>query len=190
LRWRTKWTAIAVEFILLFVFWIFLSGRTQLKYLIIGLFAAGLVTFLTNDYIYNSNRGADKDLGTRFVLLSGLRWIKYMPWLVWAIIKANIQVAVIILKRQLPIDPTMLQFKTTLKKKASLVTLANSITLTPGTITVLLENNTYIIHSLVRECAGDIETAVMQNKAGEIFEDNPDPAPTCTWAYTTKELKQ
>jgi multicomponent Na+:H+ antiporter subunit E len=189
-RWQAKFTAIIIEYVLLFLFWVLLSGRYQLKYLLIGAGACALVTYLTHDLLYRPNSSKKIPLGASFTLSCALRLIAYIPWLVWAIIKANIQVAMIIIKPQMPIDPGFLQFKTKLTRKIALVTLANSITLTPGTITVDLQGDTYIIHAIVRGAASDLESGLMQNKAGAIFCDCKDSAPACSWAHSSKELEK
>jgi multicomponent Na+:H+ antiporter subunit E len=188
-RWQTKFTALVIEFILLFLFWVLLSGRYQVKYLLIGAGACALVTYFTHDLLYNPGSRTAAS-GAKFTLSCGVRLIVYIPWLVWAIIKANIQVAAIIINPKLPIDPGFLRFKTHLTRKISLVTLANSITLTPGTITVDLQDDTYIVHAIVRGAASDLESGLMQNKAGAIFCDCEDTAPTCSWAHSTKELEK
>ncbi len=182
-------TARAVQFILLFAFWVLLSGRYELKYLLIGAAAAALVTYLTGDLIYKPGRKKTRMPGAGFILRSAWQLLLYIPWLIWAIIKANIQVAMIIIKPKMPIDPVILKFKTNLKNKVALVTLANSITLTPGTITVLMENDTYTVHCIRGDAASDLENAVMQNKVGKVFEVRPETPPACTWKYTTKETK-
>jgi multicomponent Na+:H+ antiporter subunit E len=190
-RWRTRWSVIGIEIITLFLFWILLSGRYTPKNIIMGLCAAALVTYFTNHFLYVNYRASkEAGLGTKFIIESAMRWLSYTPWLLIAIIKANLQVASILLKPKLDIDPGLLSFKTQLKRKASLVTLANSITLTPGTIVLELRNNTFVIHSLVRGCASDLETALMQNKAGYIFGENPEQAPNCTWVHSIEELEK
>lgn len=180
----------AIQFIFLFAFWVMLSGRYELKYLIIGAAAAALVTYLTGDLIYKPRHKKTPMPGAGFVLRSIWQLLLYIPWLIWAIIKANIQVAMIIIKPKMPIDPVMLRFKTGLKNKVALVTLANSITLTPGTITVLMENDTYTVHCLRGDAASDLETAVMQNKVGKVFKAEPETAPVCTWEYSIEETRQ
>jgi multicomponent Na+:H+ antiporter subunit E len=187
--WRTRWTGITIQFVLLFIFWLLLSGTLHLKEILIGIGAAAVVTWLTNDLLYNPVKKRLIEPGTKYILASGLRLLAYIPWLVWAIIKANIQIAIIILKPSLPIDPIILQFSTNLSKNVSLVTLANSITLTPGTLTVDMKNKTYVIHCLVREAAGDLESGLMQNKVGAVFDDNKDTAPATTWTHSWEETE-
>lgn len=186
---RTKWMIIGLEFVVLYVFWILLSGRFEIKYLVIGLFAASITTWFTHDLLYNSRAVKAPVASAGYILSCALRLAGYTIWLIGAIIKANIQVAAIILKPKLDIDPGMLVFSTRLRKKVSLVTLANSITLTPGTVTVDMGNDMYMIHSLVPSSAGDLESGAMQNKVGSVFADNHDPAPACKWTYCAREFE-
>ena len=187
--WQIKLTAIAIEFIVLYIFWIFLSGHFQIKWLVIGAFSAGLVTYLTHNIFIPDT--TENWSGIKFLFRSAFRFTLYLPWLILAIIKANLQVAAILIKPRMPIDPVMLQFETKLSKRMAMVTLANSITLTPGTITVELEKGKYIIHSLVPGCAGDLETGVMQNKVAWIFGDHQETiSPQCSWTRYLPELKR
>ncbi len=189
-RWKARVVAFGIEFLLLFSFWILISGHYQLRYLLIGLGASALVTYLTKDLIYKPEYGKDVNSGVWYPFSCAWRLILYIPWLMWAIIKCNIQIAMIILNPRLPIDPGFLQFKSKLTKKVSLVTLANSITLTPGTITVDLNNNIFLVHAIARGSASDLESGLMQNKAGAIFCDIKDSAPSCSWVHSCEELKK
>jgi multicomponent Na+:H+ antiporter subunit E len=188
--WQAKWAVITIEFVLLFLFWLLLSGSLHPKEIIIGICSAAIVTYLTNDLLYNPRRKKSLSSIGRYIFSSAIRLLVYTPWLVWAIIKANIQIAIIILKPSMPINPILLKFSTRMNNKVSLVTLGNSITLTPGTLTVDLKNNTYIVHCLVREAAGDLESGVMQNKVGAVFADHKDNPPETIWASSFKELEQ
>jgi multicomponent Na+:H+ antiporter subunit E len=189
-RWKSRLVASGIEFPLLFSFWILISGHYQLRYLLIGLGASALVTYLTKDLIYKPGYSKAFKSGVWYPFHCAWRLIFYIPWLMWAIVKSNIQIAMIILNPRLPIDPGFLQFKSKLTKKVSLVTLANSITLTPGTITVDLNHNIFLIHAIARGSASDLESGLMQNKAGAIFCDVNDPVPDCSWNYSCKELKK
>jgi multicomponent Na+:H+ antiporter subunit E len=187
---RNQLIAAGLEFTVLFAFWVLISGHFQLKYLLMGVGFSALVTYITKDLIYKPGYGQTAALGAGYILSCAWRLILYIPWLVWAIIKCNIQIAIIILNPRLPIDPGFLQFKSQLTKKVALVTLANSITLTPGTITVDLTHNIFVVHAIVRGSASDLESGLMQNKAGAIFGDVKDPAPTCSWVHSCEELEK
>jgi len=188
--WHSRWVAIVLEFFALFLFWLALSGRFELRYIIIGAFAAAIVTALTTGIVYaNDETGDNQESPLKFALACFFRLLLYIPWLVWAIIKANIQVASLVLNPRMPINPALLQFKTEMRKKISLVTLANSITLTPGTITVDLSDNTYVVHAIVPEAAGDLESGLMQNKIGHVFGEIKESAPSAHWAHSLEELR-
>ncbi|MGM0597564.1 MAG: Na+/H+ antiporter subunit E [Myxococcota bacterium] len=80
--------------------------------------------------------------------LAGL--LLYLPVFVWELIKANFKIAYVVLHPRLPVNPAILKVKTSLKSKFARTMLANSITLTPGTLTVEMEDDILFIH-LVEE---------------------------------------
>ena len=189
-RWRERLTSIVLQFIILFAFWLILSGRYQLKYILIGAVAAGLVTFLTNDLLYSAlHRGVRVETKVWAVLLQLWRFIAYLPWLLSRIIMANVQVAYLVLHPKMPIDPVLFLFRTRMRKGISQVTLANSITLTPGTITVSLEGGRYIIHTLKPPLASELAEAVMQNKIAKVYLEEKEPPPAARWVYSLEELE-
>jgi multicomponent Na+:H+ antiporter subunit E len=148
-----------------------------------------LVTFLTHD-IFSAifhHEETDED-SIQLAVLKFLRFLAYMPWLLYQIIKANIQVASIVLNPKMPIDPAFLQFSTRMKRTVAQVILATSITLTPGTVVVRLEDGRYTVHALVPGSAGDLVEANMQNKVGEIFMEEKEPPPEVRWAHSLEEL--
>jgi len=182
--------SVVLQFVLLFAFWLLLSGHYQAKYIVIGALAAGLVTLLSNDLFYLALRyGESAEPRIQLVLLQLWRFLVYLPWLLSRIIMANIQVAYLVLHPKMPIDPGLLVFRTRMKKGIAQVTLANSITLTPGTITTSLENGRYIIHTLKRPLAGELEDATMQNKIARVYLEAKEPPPTTQWAHSLEEIK-
>ena len=76
------------------------------------------------------------------------------------IIKANWQVIYFILTSKYEVEPRLVKFKTDLKKNSSRAVLANSITLTPGTITVTLTENEYVVHCLDKELAEGMQDSI------------------------------
>jgi multicomponent Na+:H+ antiporter subunit E len=73
----------------------------------------------------------------------------YVPYLLYEITKANLQVAAVILHPRLPIAPRMTRLESAVWGSLPVTTLANSITLTPGTLTVRVEGRNLLVHSLV-----------------------------------------
>ncbi len=131
----------------LYLFWIILSGKMEAKYLIIG-FASALIIALITQPLLQVPARADQGEGRSLYNLPWLRLAAYFPWLLWQIILANLQVTGIILNPRLPIQPQLVRFRKKLPGPVAYLTLANSITLTPGTITVELEDEQYLVHAL------------------------------------------
>jgi multicomponent Na+:H+ antiporter subunit E len=90
--------------------------------------------------------------------------VRYYPWLIWEIGKSAWAVTKIILQPGLPISPTMTVVTASQKTTDGMATYANSITLTPGTITVGVHGNELTVHALVREGALDLESGAMDRR--------------------------
>ena len=157
-----------VAFLLLFVFWIVFSGRFDTFHLTLGVICSLLVARLSNDLLFANIR-------VRTHWISVLRFLAYIPWLTVQIIKANVYVAVLALHPNPPIDPVILRFKTKLRMDISLVTFANSITLTPGTITMDIIEGEFYVHALDRKVMKDLGTGEMEDRVAHIFMETDRP---------------
>jgi len=147
----------------LFGFWFLLSGETNLILIFFGLVSSLLVTYLTGDFILSGN----SNLKTGFFML--IKFIKYLRYLLYQIIIANIDVMYRVLHPKMPIDPVVIKFKTNIKKDFCLVVYGNSITLTPGTVTIdITREREYIVHSLSKKYADALLSREMENKIKEI----------------------
>lgn len=164
----------------LFVFWFILSGKLEAKYLIFGLVSAALVTFVTQDLLEPEKTRRKKSRSATPLQRAG-KVFSYWVWLSYEIIKANLQVAYLVLHPKLPIDPGLLRFRTRLQSQLGHIVLANSITLTPGTITVDLTDGTYLVHALVPGAAGSLLEAKMQSRLEAIFGEPEEPQPEIRW---------
>lgn len=126
----------------LLILWLIFNGRVTLEILIFGIvICSGLYVFMVKYMDYSPK----KEIG---VLKRIPLFIKYGITLVWEVIKSNLAVMRIILSPGLEAEPGFRKFRVDLKSPVSRVTLANSITLTPGTYTVSLEEDEYVIHAL------------------------------------------
>ncbi len=190
-RGQNRLFSIILQFVVLFAFWLLLSGRYQAKYIIIGAISAALVTFLTNDLFYFAlQRNELPGIKARQVLLQIWRFLLYLPWLLLQIILANVQVAYLVLHPRMPIEPGLLLFRTKMRKGIAQVTLANSITLTPGTITASLEEGNYIIHNLKPPLASSLVEGTMQNRVAHVYLEEEEPKPETRWVHFLEELEQ
>ena len=104
------------------------------------------------------------------------RFIAYVPWVMWQIAIANIRLVRVVLHPKLPIQPQVLKFKAPLPNLFAQVTLANSITLTPGTVTLDVDEHEYVVHALTNEAARSIRPSTgegeMQKRVTKIMESN------------------
>lgn len=173
---------LALQFAVLFAFWLILSGKFEVKYLLFGVISAALVTFVTQDLLESEHkRGKKKGSSAAWLIKASWRFLCYFVWLLYSIVEANLQVAYVVLHPKLPIAPGLLQFRTRLRSRAGHILLANSITLTPGTITVDLTDGTYLVHALVPQAAASLLDAKMQSKLEAIFGEPEEPRPEIHW---------
>ena len=131
----------------LFGFWLLLSGHYTPFLIGAGLIVSLVVAGVGLAMGYTDEEGHPIEL-----LLNGLA---YWPWLIKEIMVSAINVSSIILKPSLPISPRLVEFDTLQEGSVGTVTYANSITLTPGTITVrvLSADRKFIVHALTKEAA-------------------------------------
>ena len=159
---KTRVHNCVVTFLLLYCFWIVLSGRFDLFHLSAGALCSGIVAVLTHDLLFLNVRIADS-----FVIVK--RFAAYLPWLLWQIVSSNIYVASVVLSPKKEIDPRMLRFTTKLESDISWVTLANSITLTPGTVTLDVRDGEFLVHALDGKVAADLNAGDMEEKVAHVF---------------------
>jgi multicomponent Na+:H+ antiporter subunit E len=138
------------------VTWILLSGHFEP--LLLGLGAASCIAVLV---ILRAMHLLEHE-GTSPAMM--LRLPLYVPWLVLEIVKANLDVARRILSPRLPIDPCVIRVRAGQSGDLCRVIYANSITLTPGTVSIDTEGDTITVHALSRSAADGVETGEMDRK--------------------------
>ncbi len=123
-----------ILFILAFLVWALLNWLPDWQHLVIGLFVAALVAVLTGDMFVKRPH--------HFKHIKRYLWFMYyMPIFLWEIFKANIDVAFRVSHPDIPIHPGIVKVKTSLRSETGLTFLANSITLTPGTLSVDIDRD-------------------------------------------------
>ena len=131
-------------YLLLYLFWLILNGRWTLEVALLGLAvvaAVGLLSYILFGYTPRREWRIVKKLPL-FVL--------YVFVLLWEILKANWAVLGFIVNEHRAIEPTLVRFTTPLKTRFGRFMLANSITLTPGTISVKMDGDCLTVHCLKR----------------------------------------
>ena len=138
-------------FIVLFGFWLLMSGYYTPLILSLGVISCLLCVYLTI-------KGKFLDNETLPIYFFP-RLIQYTLWLIKEILKSNIQTAkVIIMKSE---DPELFSVKATQKTNEGKVTYANSITLTPGTVTTQIKNDIFEVHALTKDFGDDVRSSEM-----------------------------
>lgn len=144
--------------LLLLLIWIVFNGNFTLEIFLVGLAVSGLIYLFMWKFLSWSIR---KDLMIfRFVWFG----ISYSITLIIEIIKASFATIAISFNSRVDVSPVLVKFDTDIENTFLKVILANSITLTPGTITVSLMDNHYTVHALDETFAIDIDESVFVEK--------------------------
>lgn len=138
-------------FLIYFLLWVIFNGRFTLEIGLFGLAIAGALLAFSCKFVDYS---LEKELR---VYKNIFLFLKYCRLLVTEIVKANVSAMRMILTQREEIEPALVSFCTDLKSQAGKALLANTITLTPGTITVTLETCEYTVHCLDESMAEGIQ---------------------------------
>ncbi len=147
-------------YIILFLLWLVFNARITIEIVIFGLIiAAAVYAFLCKfmDFSIKKDMNMVKKAGLFFL---------YIVLLIWEIIKANQATIRLILSNRYEIEPVIIRFKTSLKTNTAKVLLANSITLTPGTITAEIDQDELVVHCLDK----DFSTGMNEGKIVKLLE--------------------
>lgn len=151
--------------VILFVLWIVLSGFFDTFHLVLGGLMSLLLAHFSWDLLFqNTEMPVSKRITETF------RFTKYIFWLLYQIVLANLHVARLVLDPKLPINPKIIKVPTRLKKDVSFVAYANSITLTPGTITIGVERDHLLVHAIDDKVADDLFSGAMERRIARVFE--------------------
>ncbi|MCA9316699.1 MAG: Na+/H+ antiporter subunit E [Planctomycetes bacterium] len=159
-------------------FWFLLSGFTDPIHLGYGAVSTTIVAALSHKHL---TQGGAIGLG----IARAFRTAAYLPWLLWQILLANLDVILCVLGLR-RIEPRVLRIRSGMHSTFGLVALANSITLTPGTVTVDVEGDDLIIHALTVGAAQGVEDRVIEKRLLPVEGSAPAaPAATPTPATPT-----
>jgi len=143
--------------VLLFLFWLFLSGHLEPLLRGLGMASVALTVFLSHRMNIIDHES--------YPLHLSLKFPGFFLYLFREIVKANIDVVTRILSwRRTPTSPQMIEIPKSQKTDLGAVIYANSITLTPGTVTIELSNDNLTVHALSQEAAGELATGAMSEE--------------------------
>ncbi|RQD67418.1 MAG: Na+/H+ antiporter subunit D [Tindallia sp. MSAO_Bac2] len=142
--------------VLLFLFWMVLSPGFGLQTILLGLLISALIVVYSKDILFSATEMPlyrMKHFGNM---------MRFIGVLIVEIFKANIDVARIVLDPKLPIQPHFVKVPMMLKNDMNKVIFGNSVTLTPGTLTVDIVDDGFIIHALTTDAADAMEDSFIE----------------------------
>ncbi|MBR4458376.1 MAG: Na+/H+ antiporter subunit E [Clostridia bacterium] len=144
--------------VVLFTFWLLLNGKWTVEIGLVGFALALLIDLFAWKYMgYSPKRSA--------AFIRRLpRALAYAVWLVGAVIRAAFATIRLIWSPRLIAEPRLTSFRTRLKSRTARVMLGNSITLTPGTITVDIREDAFLVHCLDTDFAQGLEDSEMERR--------------------------
>ena len=166
-----RFTAI---FGLTYLFYLAVGGFAGGPDLVTGAISAGVVALSLSRVAFREEPTLDRT-GLRIA-----RTFVFLPVLLWEIVKANFVIAYLILHPRLPIDPSMGTVETATEEGLERMALANSITLTPGTLTVDVRDRAFTIHSLTAGARADVERGRLERLVAWVFHGKRPEEPSDT----------
>ncbi len=138
-------------------FWLALAGTVRLQAVVAGLTGAVLVVAMNRRALVSLREFPGRGLAA--VRL----WAEYVLRFAWELLRANLQVAAIVLSPRLAISPRVVRFPGRLRTDAARVILSNTITLTPGTLTIDVDETTFTVHALTSTAAEGVQHWIMED---------------------------
>lgn len=158
---------------LLLFLWIVMSGIFTVKFILYGCISS----FLISCFVVGSLRiGGLKSNRTYFILHANYpKLIIYFMWLIKEVVKSAADVSKIVLSHNMGLEPHVVWFKADYDNPAARAILANSITLTPGTVTIdIYDSGVFSVHALNRDFSEGLLTGKMQNRIAKLYGETID----------------
>jgi multicomponent Na+:H+ antiporter subunit E len=153
----------ALVFGALMVIWVVFSGFLDPFHLSLGLISCGIVTWLSAGLLFD-----DRTIPIRRRAVQAGRFASYMIWLTWQIVLSNIAVMKLAFAPRSSLQPQIVRYRTPLKTDFEKFLLANSITLTPGTVTIKILGDVFYIHAIDDGAAAGLN-GEMDRRIAHIF---------------------
>ena len=155
-----------MTFCIMGFFWVVFSGRFDLFHILLGVASCLIVAALSADLLWPSKIKPD-------LFFFWLRFAGYIPWLMYQIFRANLHVLYLTFHPRMMelIDPKIIEFNTKLSSDVARTTFANSITLTPGTITVSVSvMGKFAVHCIDEKSGRDLP-GEMESRVAKVFKE-------------------
>lgn len=149
--------------------WTLLSGHTEVIVVGMGVAGIALITWLARRMRVVDEEGVPFDLSPRA--------LPYSLWLLVEIVRSNVAVARIVASRELAIQPQLVRVPTGLRSDLGRVVYANSITMTPGTVTLEADEDSLLVHALTDATAEGLRSGSMEQRAARVAPSRKRVAP-------------
>ena len=145
-----------ILFVSLYAVWLLLSGHYTTALMIYGALSCAMVVAIVSHLGILDDEALPVHLGARYLV--------YIPWLMKEIVVSNLAVAKVIMSPSLPIHPRIVRVTGTQRTATGQVIYANSITLTPGTVTLDVRGDKFLVHALTSESAHGLLSGEMDER--------------------------
>lgn len=159
-------------FLVLFAFWLVMSGSFTPLHLALGVLSVICVQIINYRLDHHNFFPDERQSWKGFRLGYALG---YLGWLIAQIFYSAIHVARVIIHRKMPMETFLVKFKVNLTSAQERFILGNSITLTPGTLTVEIENDEFTVHALTSQSLAGIINDDMPRRVARLFQPEPGP---------------
>jgi len=166
-----------VQAVLLMAVWLILSGHYDFLHILYGVISVALVIGL-NLRLRGIPLVENQPAGMARIRID--RLVVYLPWLLWQIIQSGVYVAYVVLHPRMPIDPEILRFRSRQPGVMAKVILGNSITLTPGTLTLDIRGDDFTVHALTKDTARGLYEGSMPAWVASLYQKDSRPDDLCT----------
>lgn len=150
--------------VVFFVIWLLLTESYSLVHLSLGVVASAGVALL------NTDPGRSTAVTIRWP-----RLFMYLPWLFGRMCISGLHLSFLILHPKLPIAPALIRYRTKLGHKSGIVLLGNSLTLTPGTVTVEAQDDELVVHGMDEESLQDLNSLRLEREVAKVFKVRKGP---------------
>jgi multicomponent Na+:H+ antiporter subunit E len=156
-----------IVFAMLMATWLVLSGLFDAFHLTLGVISCGLVTWMSSDILFEN-----RSQSLRSRLVQAGRLMGYLGWLLWQIFLSNLHLFRLAFSPMSEIQPHIVRYESKLDTDFQRFLLANSITLTPGTVTIKIMGDTFYIHAISDIAAQGLD-GEMERRIHHIFSTEP-----------------
>lgn len=171
-----RYRGLVLQALLLAAVWLLISGKFEPDYLFWGAVSIALVLWL-NHKLRDIPLSENEPSGSSHIILS--RLILYLLWLLWQMVKSGIYVTYVVLHPRMPIDPVIVRFTSKQPNVIARVILGNSITLTPGTLTLSITGSRFTVHALTRNTGEDPFSGEMGARVSRLYAQDCDRDARC-----------